>query len=204
MTEINHKQHFPGTSLKTLIHELQHLLHGVSQRLRQLHLSRHEKQAPQSAVDIWGRLGNFIETHPVDEETESHIEQHLNELGNARKHATAGKHKHSLENYLDGRPRERGQLGDYYQRQRVRVEVKPDMSLKMYRNAMDHINSSLHFVKKGDVEGARLHIELAESATHVASQFMSKQEFKDFEQKILDRIKDILDEGHPGQKPETL
>jgi len=199
MVETN-KKYFAFSSLKSLIDELQSLFLAVSGRLQHLHLNKHNEGSAKASVDIWGKLGHFIETHPVDQVTELHLDKHLKQKSAADKHGSHHKEKHNLENYLDGRPREKGQLGEFYQRERVRVEVKPHMSEQMTRNAMDHINSSLHFAKQGDVDGARLHIELAESATKMAGQFMSNSEFKSFEKKILQRIEDIIQNGHTGEK----
>ena len=193
MIETNNKRHSALGSLKSMIEELQTLFLSISGRLHQLHLHKHDKQSTEASVDIWGRLGHFIETHPVDQDQGLHLDSHQRHSTATKKHASDQKQKHSLDSYLDGRPREKGQLGEFYQRERVRVEVKPHMSEQMSRNAMDHINSSLHCAKQGDTEGARLHIELAESATKMASQFMSKSEFKDFENKILQRINDIVE-----------
>ncbi len=200
MIETNNKQHSTLGSLKSLIDELQALLLAISGRLHQLHLHKHSRESTESSVDIWGKLGHFLETHPVDQDPELHLESHQRQSTAVNKHGGGHKTNHNLDTYLDGKPREVGQLGEFYQRERVRVEVKPHMSEQMSRNAMDHINSSLHFAKQGDTQGARLHIELAESATKMASQFMSKSEFKDFETKILQRINDIVENSHAQQK----
>ncbi|MBT8439763.1 MAG: hypothetical protein HKP55_07055 [Gammaproteobacteria bacterium] len=138
-------------------------------------------------VDIWGKIGHFLEATPeLSEDDVFHLQdEHIHQS-----HQNETLHRPTLE---DGA--ELSELGKYYQR-KVRVETHPHMSEQMQRNTIDHINTALHLARKRDQSGARLHIELAESAMHTAGRFMSHDEYQAFELKIEERLKHIMDQGH--------
>ena len=58
----------------------------------------------------------------------------------------------------------------------------------MYSSALKHINTAYSLAHSGDQYGAKLHLELAESALHTASRFMDHSEYQELEEKISDRI----------------
>jgi len=62
---------------------------------------------------------------------------------------------------------------------------------------MEHINISLILAREGNTEGARLHIDLAESAMHTAGRFMSHEEYEIFEKKVEHRLESIIDGDRP-------
>ena len=172
--------------LKSLVDSLHHLFLNVSGKLRQMHLLRSEIGEAKGNADIWGRLGTHIRETPVSDEPEEVVSA----LG--RKHDVTAPDYHKVE--LE-KGRSLSELGKYYQR-KVRVEMHPHMSDRMRDSTMEHINTSLHLAKYGDQDGARLHIELAESAMHTASRFMTHDQYAEFEKKVHERLESILQNGH--------
>lgn len=175
--------------LKSLLDSLHHLFLRVSGKLRQVHLLRSEIGEAKGNADIWGRLGTHIRETPVSDEPEQLVS------ATSRKHhvTTPEYHKVELE-----KGRTLSELGKYYQR-KVRVEMHPHMSDQMRDSTMEHINTSLHLAKHGDQDGAKLHIELAESAMHTASRFMTHDQYADFEKKVRERLESIIRNGHHAE-----
>ena len=64
---------------------------------------------------------------------------------------------------------------------------------------MEHINISLILARAGNIEGARLHIDLAESAMHTAGRFMSHKEYEIFEKKVAHRLESIIGGNRPDE-----
>ena len=176
-----------GNFLSTMLEALNHLFLTISGKLRHQHLENSQMGDPKGDVDIWGKIGHFLEATP--ELSKADI-LHLQDEHIHRSEQNETLHRPSLE---DGA--ELSELGKYYQR-KIRVETHPHMSEQMQRNTIDHINTALHLARKGDQPGARLHVELAESAMHTAGRFMSHDEYRTFELKIEDRLKHIMDQGH--------
>jgi hypothetical protein len=170
-----------------MLETLHHLFLNISGKARQQHLQNSKMSDAKGDVDIWGKIGHFLEATPeLSEDDVFHLQdEHIH-----RSHQNETLHRPSLE---DGA--ELSELGKYYQR-KVRVETHPHMSEQMQRNTIDHINTALHLARKSDQSGARLHIELAESAMHTAGRFMSHDEYREFELKIEERLKHIMDQGH--------
>lgn len=176
--------------IKSLIDSLHNLLLKVSGQMRDQHLENSKMDEAKGNVDIWGRLGSFLEATPeLSDEDYLHLsDEHKHETDKA--HANDNLHKPTLEQGA-----ELSELGKYYQR-KLRVEVHPHMGEQMQHNTMDHINLALHLARKGDQAGAKLHIELAESAMHTAGRFLSQDEYNVFETKVENRLAAIIDRGH--------
>ena len=164
-----------------LISSLQQLLHSLAIKMRFSHLSKSSIGEPKGEVNLWSKLGDYIEhTSQSAEDPDMQLGSHLTE--------GVKETNHSLHEYLEGKPPEESELSQYYHRKAVRVEMHPHMGEQMQHNTMDHINSALHLARKGDLQGARLHIELAESAMHMGGRYMSHDEYAVFENKVHKRI----------------
>jgi len=176
-----------GNFLSNMLDALRHLLLTISGKLRNQHLQNSQMSDSKGDVDIWGRIGTFLEATPeLSEAAILHLQdEHIRSSDKNEK-----LHRPSLEEGA-----ELSELGKYYQK-KVRVETHPHMSEQMQRNTIDHINTALHLARKGDQAGARLHIELAESAMHTAGRFMSHDEYQQFEVKIEERLRHIMEQGH--------
>ena len=172
--------------LKSLLDSLHHLFLRVTGRLRQMHLLKSEMGEAKGNADIWGRLGTFIKETPVSDEPDELIS-----TVSRKSHVTTPEyHRVELE-----KGRSLSELGKYYQR-KVRVEMQPHMSDQMRDSTMQHINTSLYLAKRGDQDGARLHIQLAESAMHTASRFMTHEKYAEFEAQVNERLESIIQDGH--------
>lgn len=183
------KKSLSNHQLHSLIKSLDNLLIKVLTRLLHWRLDRSLMNEAKGHVDIWGKLGAFIEAKSGSVGNAS---------GNNKKDAhdleahTEKNRNHNLDNYASENGHELSELGKYYQR-RLMKDTHSVMGEKMQSNTMDHINQALHFAHNGDHKASRLHIELAESAMHTAGYFMSKEEYKDFEDKVESRLKNIIE-----------
>ena len=177
-------------SLHSLIDALHKLFLQIASYLKVRRIFHKPMGDAKGNVDIWGKIGGFLEETPeLSEEDLFHLQDE--EIHAA--HDNDKLHRPSLQEGM-----ELSELSKYYQLT-VRVEQQPHMSEQMQRNTMDHINTALHLARKGDKQGAKLHIQLSESAMHTASRFMSHEEYEVFEKKIEARLRHIMELGH--QKP---
>ena len=176
-----------GNFLSDMLETLHRLFLDVSAKLRHRHIKNSKMSDPKGDVDIWGKIGHFLEATPeLSEEDMLHLQdEHIHKSNKNEK-----LHRPSVEEGA-----QLSELGKYYQR-KVRVETHPHMSDQMQKNTIDHINTALHLARKGDQTGARLHIELAESAMHTAGRFMDHDEYRGFEEKIEQRLQHIIQQGH--------
>ncbi len=62
------------------------------------------------------------------------------------------------------------------------------MSEKMQINTLDRINKALRLAKQGDLQGAYIHAELAESAMKMANEHMSEMEYEAFKAVVKNRL----------------
>jgi hypothetical protein len=82
-------------------------------------------------------------------------------------------------------------------------QKQPRISAQLQSKTMEHINIALILAAEGNQEGVRLHIDLANSAMHTASRFLSHKDYEVFEEKVENRLRSIIDgDRHedPGQK----
>jgi len=57
---------------------------------------------------------------------------------------------------------------------------------------------SFYLARKGDKFGAKLHVELAESAVHTASRFMTEEQYRCFEKNMMTRVESVVDFINPS------
>lgn len=63
---------------------------------------------------------------------------------------------------------------------------------KMRAETTRHINEALRLARRGDVQGAKVHTELAESAMKTASRYLPEEEYRAFQQDVETRLKAIV------------
>lgn len=183
MMTTSDKKNAPGW-LTAMIDTLSQLMTTLFCRLHLKHLENSKMGEPKQKADLWGQLGEFIQNTEIqDDDINIATDGHL----------TAD--HHTLKPYLAGGKLEPSELSEYYQRQHARVELHPHMAEQMQHSTMDHINSALHLAKKGDQQGAKLHIHLAESAMHTAGRFMSQEDYDTFEKRVLKRLQELMNRG---------
>lgn len=181
-------------SLQNLWESLHNLFLKISHELRHRQLSRSKMSDPKSKIDIWGKLEDHIETLSASD-NEDHFQQ-------------PAEHKSSFHNneyfhYPDNESvKESGSLAEYYQNN-IDTKMYPHVSDQMQRSAMDHINMSFYLARKGNEFGAKLHVELAESAVNIAGRFMTEEQYSFFEKNMLARIESAADFVNPGLKVVT-
>ena len=162
-------------SLHALFLNLAHDLH-----LRQLKNS--QLSEPKEAMDLWGQLSEYIENVKVVE-----VENPPLELVQQSASSEAGSRKPVVP-----QPAIRHENPAQHLLESIRVTEHPRIKEQMYRSAMDHINTAYLLAHHGDKSGAKLHIELSENAVHTASRFMGDEEYKQFQEKILNRIRHFI------------
>lgn len=163
---------------------LHDLLLSFSHEQRQRHLKKSQMSAPKGNIDIWGRLGQYIENVPAEVIDRTKIWKRLSPREpSPQKSERLQKPKQAP-------------LGEHHVPKTLNIDAKPylhpHVSEQLYKNAMNHINASYHLATKGDRYGAKMHIELAESAVHTASRFMDHASYLAFEEKIDKRIERFM------------
>ncbi len=181
-------------SLQKLWESLHELFLNAANELRHRQMSKSMMSAPRDRIDIWGKLGGHLDSLPLSEDKDDTQQPEEPELSYQNK---------EYYHYPDkGVANKSGGLGEYYQNNTC-TKMYHHVSDQMHRSAMDHINKSFYLAKKGDKFGAKLHVELAESAVHTASRFMTEEQYSCFEKKMLTRIEDAIDFVNPGLESST-
>ncbi len=172
-------------SLQKLWGSLNELLIKIKRELWHRYLLKSVMSDPKSQMDILARLREKIESL-----SESDDKDHLQQ---PTKHEPSF---HSNE-YYDYPGKKSDSLGSQYHNG-VDAKMYPHVSEQMQRSAMDHITMSFYSARKGDIFGAKLHIDLAESAIHIAGGFMSKEEYDCFEKNMEKKIESAIDFSNPN------
>ena len=172
--------------LRGLIDALHHLVITVSARLRHTQIHRSPMGDAKGNYDIRGKLGSHVEQ--IQSERQPQTKSRPLREGTAK--------DPDLYEDAAGTAREFNQLSAHGKRQAVN-RLLPSMNQQLQRTTMEHINISLILAREGNTEGARLHIDLAESAMHTAGRFMSHEEYEIFEKKVEHRLESIIDGDRP-------
>lgn len=170
-----------------LIDYLRHLIIVISSRLRHRQIDHSPMGDAKSDYDIWQRLGSHLEKVPVIEKPDpvkSPVTRSrtLNHPRHPRNTANA--------------PMPAGlELKELRERNvsRAARQHLPRMSEQLQSKTIEHINIALILAKEGNQDGVKLHIDLANSAMHTASRFMSHEEYSSFEEKVESRVQSIID-----------
>ncbi len=180
-------------SLQKLWESLQKLFLNISHELHHRQLSKSKMSNPKGKMDIWGKLGDHIEGLPAPD-GKDHFQQ------SAEPELSFQKNEH-FHNPDKESVKDSGSLGQYYQNN-IDENLHPHVSDQMQRSAMDHINMSFYLARKGDKIGAKLHVELAESAVHTASRFMTEEQYRHFEKNMMTKIESAIDFVNPDLEVE--
>ena len=181
-------------SLQKLWESLHKLFLNLSHEMRHRHLSKSEMSEPKGKIDIWGKLGGHFESLPEPDDKD-HFQQ-------SDEHEPSF-HKNEYFHYPDKESvQEAGSIGEHFQNNNDK-KLHPHVSDQMQRSAMDHINMSFYLARKGDKFGAKLHVELAESAVHTASRFMTEEQYRCFEKNMMTRVESVVDFINPSSEIKT-
>ena len=176
----------PHGLLRGLIDVLHHLVIMMSSLRRHKQIHGSPMGDSKSDYDIWKKLGSHVEQVSAESQPDTKPPA-------ISKRAANGPIRHDT---TTAEVREFNQLTEHSKQKAVN-QLLPRMDEQMQRKTMDHINISLILAREGNEDGAKLHIELAESAMHTASRFMSHEEYEIFEQKVEHRLESILDRNRP-------
>ena len=176
----------PDDSLRGLINALHHLIIKISSRLRLTQIDGSAMGDAKGDYDIGKKLRNHIERISADSLPDT----------KTRTTKTAPAADFSLKGYRAATAQEPNELARDSKR-KTTSQLLPRMNVQLQSNTMEHINTSLILAREGNIEGARLHIELAENGMRAASQFMSHEEYRDFELKVERRLDSIIGRDRP-------
>lgn len=181
---------------RTVVRELQGLIQAllglysqVSSRLLSSRMeTRHESTAGRDGLPIEDLLGDHIErtaaeSAPPDGANAPDKPPPASPAADHRPAASAKK-AHQERSGLGLF----GALSNYFGRHRSSAQTEPYLREKMRQNTVDHINKALVLAKQGDAKGAKVHAGLAESAMQTAGDYMSDEEYLQFEEEVGTRL----------------
>jgi hypothetical protein len=163
----------------------------IASRLRHTQIHRSPMGDAKGDYDIWQKLGSHLEQMPV-------IEKHEVERPALRKDSQKGRnHPKDLASDAMRSSPEPNEIREH-NKTRMAHQQQPRVSEQLQSKTMEHINIALILAAEGNQDGVKLHIDLANSAMHTASRFMSHEEYKVFEEKVESRVQSIVDSGRVG------
>jgi len=181
----------PHGLLQGLIDYLHHLMIVIASRLRHTQIHRSPMGDAKGDYDIWQKLGSHLEQMPV-------IEKHEVERPALRKDSQKGRsHPKKMPSDTIRSSPELNEIREH-NKTRMAHQQQPRVSEQLQSKTMEHINIALILAAEGNQDGVKLHIDLANSAMHTASRFMSHEEYKVFEEKVESRVQSIVDSGRVG------
>jgi len=83
-------------------------------------------------------------------------------------------------------------LASHFGRRHAVTGVQPHLAVQMQAKTKEHINRALQLARRGNAEGAKVYVDLAEQAMKTASQYMEKQDYATFKDEVESRLKEIL------------
>ncbi len=86
-------------------------------------------------------------------------------------------------------------LAKHFGRRHPATGLQPHLAVQMQAKTKEHINRALQLARRGNAEGAKVYVELAEQAMKTASQYMEKQDYATFKAEVENRLKEILSKG---------
>lgn len=184
MSADEHKKHH--LDLASLIESLRLLFAQVSRRLLEHRLTeRSPSSSTADSADISDALDNHLELTAADAASQ--------EPESAASRSPAGEPK-ATSKAATVPPGLFTALARRFRKRRWAVN-QPHLGEKMRATTNDHINQALRLARSGNVQGAKLHTELAENAMKTASQYMSDEDFRAFKEKVEGRIRSILNDA---------
>ena len=174
-------------SLRGLMDALHRLVIMISSRLRHAQIHGSAMGDAKGYYDIGKILRSHVEKISADNQpdTKSRTTRKAPAAGPDLKRDTAATAEPS------------SQIAEHNKR-KATSQLLPRMNGQLQSNTMEHINISLILAREGNIEGAKLHIKLAEDAMNAASRFMSHEEYEIFEQKVERRLESIIDRDRPN------
>jgi hypothetical protein len=182
--------------LQDLIERLHHLMIVISSKLRHAQIHHSPMGDAKGDYDIWERLGNHLQQVPVREKPDAKPRAIPKEA------SIEGYQSGSLASYTMPAAPPSNELRKHNKRKAAH-QKQPRISEQLKSKTMEHINIALILAAEGNQEGVRLHIDLANSAMHTASRFLSHEDYEAFEEKVESRLRSIIDgdrHDDPGQK----
>lgn len=176
--------------LHALIESLHHMFIAVSTRIRHMHVrDRKQMEHPKGSFDIWARVGSHIEQiHGEEEPASKRPVSRQAKLARSSEQAP----------YADASAARSSELSRHYTH-KAATENHPHMDEVLRTRAMEHIATALQLARRGNRDSAKLHVGLAESAMHMASRFMSHDDYETFETDVERRLESLL-EGTPYRR----
>ena len=180
--------------LRDLIDYLHRLIIAISAKLRHMQIHRSPMGEAKGDYDIWDKLGKHLQQVPV-------LVKHDAKPRLTPKRAEKGRKQTVVmaKNVIPTDP-ELNEIREY-NRTKVARRQQPHISDQLQSKTMEHINIALILAAEGNRDGAKLHIDLANSAMHTASRFMNHEDYKAFEVKVETRVRSIIDRDRHADSP---
>ncbi len=83
-------------------------------------------------------------------------------------------------------------LARHFGRRHAVTDLQPHLAEQMQAKTTEHVNKALQLARRGNMQGAKVYVELAEQAMKTASQYMDKQVYATYKGEVERRLKDIL------------
>jgi len=182
--------------LRDLIEHLDHLMIEISSKLRHTQIHHSPMGDAKGGYDIWERLGNYLEQVPLREKPDA------KPCAVPKEASKEENQPGSLASYTIPTVSPSNELRKH-NKSKAAHQKQPRISAQLQFNTMEHINIALIRALEGNQEGVRLHIDLANSAMHTASRFLSHEDYEAFEEKVESRLRSIIDDDrfeNPEQK----
>lgn len=184
------KHRFRMTALRALLNALRDLYLRMGTTLL------HKRMQPPASPPTAGSSANIADS------MRDHIEQTAAKVATSEQsgpdadslaavEATAGQPASAGRNDEALRPNLFDGLAKRFRRNRQAGKLEPHLREKMRTNTLAHINKSMRFARQGKAEAAKIHAELAESAMKTASEYMTEEEYRAFEQDVKEKLKAI-------------
>ena len=173
--------------LQALIETLHRMMISVSERLRHVHI-HHRKQMEhaKSSYDIWAKIGSRIEQIHTESQERPAMDPQVSEPARPGQSSARPYDTHVA-------PGRFSALSKYYTRKTI-AEHHPHMDEVLRNRTMEHISSALQMARKGNRDGAKLHVNVAENAMHTASRFMNHDDYEAFERHVEQRLESLLED----------
>lgn len=187
------KSRFMAEELHGLIDALQNLHSHISSLLASARIRPSKPfSGHRDSLNIADSLKEYIVKEASEPRAPGREPVHRNlESAQPKKEMSVGSAEHAEPHSTPHR--QENTLSQYLSRKATDHDHHPDMSEKMRANTIEHIKKSIRLTKQGDVEGAKLNAELADSAMRTAIEYMTEDEYVLFREEVMRRL-DALQE----------
>ena len=80
----------------------------------------------------------------------------------------------------------------YFQSRKAATLLVPEIGKKLRDSAWTHLHEAIRYSRKGDMENARLHADLADGTLKEAVQYMSRKDFEELLMEIKSKFEEVL------------